>query len=95
MDDDCASAQSMCANAIEGPLQSAGDFNVYDVRESRNGGNPPETYVDYLASSAVMSKIGANSPYTECSDPAYYRFAETGDGRIPALFGFVLPLTFA
>lgn len=76
----CETADSTCYNDIEGPLSSVADFDVYDIRAPSNDPNPPETYVTYLQSSAVMSAIGAESTYAECPDAPYEKFASTGDG---------------
>jgi carboxypeptidase C (cathepsin A) len=80
----CENADNTCYNDIEGPLSQAADFDVYDIRAPSNDPNPPETYVSYLQSSAVMSAIGAQSTYSECPDAPYEKFASTGDG-IPSI----------
>ena len=76
----CESADNTCYNDIEGPLSEVADFDVYDIREPSADPYPPETYVSYLQSSAVMSAIGAKSTYAECPDAPYEKFANTGDG---------------
>lgn len=76
----CVSADNTCYNDIEGPLSSVADFDVYDIRAPSNDPNPPETYVSYLQSSAVVKAIGAKSTYSECPDAPYEKFANTGDG---------------
>jgi carboxypeptidase C (cathepsin A) len=76
----CENADNTCYNDIEGPLSEVADFDVYDIREPSNDPYPPETYVTYLQSSAVMSAIGAKSTYAECPDAPYEKFANTGDG---------------
>jgi carboxypeptidase C (cathepsin A) len=76
----CESADNTCYNDIEGPLSEVADFDVYDIREPSADPYPPETYVNYLQSSAVMSAIGAKSTYAECPDAPYEKFANTGDG---------------
>jgi carboxypeptidase C (cathepsin A) len=76
----CETADSTCYNDIEGPLSEIADFDVYDIREPSNDAFPPETYVTYLQSSAVMSAIGAQSTYSECPDAPYEKFTNTGDG---------------
>jgi carboxypeptidase C (cathepsin A) len=88
----CESADNTCYNDIEGPLSEVADFDVYDIREPSADPYPPETYVDYLQSSAVMSAIGAQSTYSECPDAPYEKFANTGDG----MFSFLsLPTPFS
>jgi carboxypeptidase C (cathepsin A) len=76
----CENADNTCYNDIEGPLSNA-DFDVYDIREPSDDPYPPETYVNYLQSSAVMSAIGAQSTYAECPDAPYEKFVNTGDGK--------------
>jgi hypothetical protein len=76
----CENADNTCYNDIEGPLSEVADFDVYDIREPSNDPYPPETYVTYLQSSAVMSAIGAQSTYSECPDVPYEKFVNTGDG---------------
>ncbi|CZR58507.1 related to carboxypeptidase [Phialocephala subalpina] len=75
----CETADNTCYNDIEGPLSGVADFDVYDIRAPSDDPNPPETYVTYLQSSAVMSAIGAQSTYAECPDAPYEKFASTGD----------------
>ncbi|RDW89147.1 hypothetical protein BP6252_01179 [Coleophoma cylindrospora] len=75
----CETADNTCYNDIEGPLSSISDFDVYDIREPSNDPYPPETYVSYLQSSAVVAAIGAKSTYQECPDAPYEKFAATGD----------------
>jgi hypothetical protein len=77
----CENADNTCYDDIEGPISNA-NFDVYDIREPSNDPYPPETYVNYLQSSAVVSAIGAKSTYTECPDAPYEKFAGTGDGTL-------------
>ncbi|KAI9847248.1 MAG: hypothetical protein M1838_000962 [Thelocarpon superellum] len=91
-DQDCSNAQQTCYSEIEGALTQVGDFDVYDVRAPSNDPNPPETYSSYLSSSSVMKAIGAQSSYTECSNPVGNQFSETGDNSrtyLPALSSVV------
>ena len=76
----CESAETTCYNDIEGPLSETADFDVYDIRAPSNDPNPPETYATYLQSASVTKAIGAQSTYTECSNPADSKFEGTGDG---------------
>jgi carboxypeptidase C (cathepsin A) len=78
----CLSADSACYSAVEEPIESANDFDVYDVREPSSDPYPPETYVTYLQSSKVMSAIGAKQTYAECPDAPYEKIVNTGDGEI-------------
>lgn len=84
----CENAESTCYNDIEGPLSQIGDFDVYDIREPSNDPYPPETYVTYLQSSAVMTAIGAKSTYAECPDAPYEKFSNTGDGKLSSTILF-------
>ncbi|KAF2190085.1 putative carboxypeptidase S1 [Zopfia rhizophila CBS 207.26] len=76
---DCRNADNTCYSAVEGPLASIGDFNVYDMRKPSNDPEPPQNYVNYLQSSAVVKAIGAQSTYQECPNAPYNKFASTGD----------------
>lgn len=78
---DCMNSDNVCYNAVEGPISQAKDFDVYDIRITSEAGNsnPPETYVTYLQSSTVMTKIGAQSKYQECPTAPYNKFSSTGD----------------
>ena len=75
----CSNADNACYNAVEGPITSDADFDVYDVRLGSQAVDPPETYATYLARSDIKTKIGARSTYTECPDAAYDKFSSTGD----------------
>lgn len=75
----CVNADNTCYNDIEGPLSSVADFDVYDIRAPSNDPNPPETYVTYLQSAAVVKAIGAKSTYGECPNAPYNKFANSGD----------------
>ena len=75
----CENADNTCYNDIEGPISNSGNFDVYDVRAPATDPNPPETYVAYLQSAAVVKAIGAKSTYAECPDAPYNKFAATGD----------------
>ncbi|OIW31437.1 carboxypeptidase-like protein S1 [Coniochaeta ligniaria NRRL 30616] len=76
----CTSADNTCYSAVEGPIENANDFDVYDVRAPSNDPNPPETYVTYLQSSSVVKAIGAKSTYAECPNVPYQKISSTGDG---------------
>lgn len=90
-DQACANAENICGQQIEGGIQSAADFDVYDVRAGSNDPNPPKTYSDYLARSDIQKKIGAQHAYTECGS-AGDAFSNTGDSSrslLPALSSVV------
>lgn len=97
----CASAGTVCYNAIEGPLSNSADFDVYDIRAPSNDPEPPENYVKYLTSADVVKAIGAKSTYSECSDAAGAKFRPTGDSKYrvtrlsPALDGSLTHMTGA
>jgi len=78
----CSNADNTCYNDIEGPLIQAADFDVYDIREPSNDPYPPETYVMYLQSPAVVKAIGAKSTYQECPNAPHNKFSTTGDGKL-------------
>lgn len=78
-DSACANAETVCYNAIEGPLSQAKDFDVYDVREPSNDPYPPATYSTYLTNPSVVAAIGAKSTYQECPTAPYNKFSNTGD----------------
>lgn len=75
----CTNSDKVCYDSIEGPLSQVADFDVYDIRSPSNDPNPPQTYVSYLQSSAVVKAIGAQSTYQECPNAPYQKFASTGD----------------
>ena len=77
----CESADNTCYDDIEGPLSEVANFDVYDIREPSNDPYPPETYVDYLQSAAVVKAIGAQSTYSECANAPGNKFSATGDGK--------------
>ncbi len=87
----CETADDTCYNDIEGPLSGVGDFDVYDIREPSNDPYPPETYVSYLQSAAVVKAIGAQSTYSECPDAPYQKFSGTGDSTPSPYLHFLFP----
>ncbi len=78
----CLNADNTCSSAVESPIESANDFDVYDVRAPSNDPNPPETYVSYLQRADVMKAIGATQTYAECPDAPFNLIVNTGDGRL-------------
>ena len=78
-DSACATADNNCYKSITLPLARTANFDVYDIRAPSNDSNPPETYVNYLQSAAVMKAIGAKSTYAECPDDPYEKFSSSGD----------------
>ncbi|KAA8642808.1 putative carboxypeptidase S1 [Aspergillus tanneri] len=84
----CREASNTCYSAVEGPIQEAADFDVYDVRQPRNDPYPPSTYSDYLADAEVKKAIGARAKYQECANGPGQKFSATGDNPrsfLPAL----------
>lgn len=80
----CKHAERVCHDQIEGPISTATDFDVYDVRLPAGANVPPKTYVEYLRE-GVLRAIGARKGYVECPGDVYYRFKETGDSKsLPA-----------
>jgi len=59
-----------------------GNYDPYDLQQNSSALFPPEYYVDYLHTPAVMKQIGAESNYGECPDAPYYRVINTGDVHI-------------
>ncbi|KAF2149189.1 alpha/beta-hydrolase [Myriangium duriaei CBS 260.36] len=87
-DSACAYAQATCNKAIRTPLRSVADFNIYDVRSTRDDPNPPRTYRGYLNSTSVRYKIGAKKAYVPYSNAVDHAFSTTGDNcrsSLPAL----------
>ncbi|KAF8591653.1 serine carboxypeptidase [Ramaria rubella] len=72
----CSNAQSFCNDKILSPL--AGNWDVYYVPTANPDPYPPDL-TSYLTSSAVTSKIGSESTWTETNDDVYDNFASTGD----------------
>ena len=73
---DCSNAQSNCNDNILSPL--AGNYDVYYVLTKNPDPYPPDL-TDYLTSSSLTSKIGAESTWQETNDDVYSNFASTGD----------------
>ncbi|EFQ30402.1 serine carboxypeptidase [Colletotrichum graminicola M1.001] len=78
--DACKAAETACYNAVEGPIESGKNFNVYDVRAAE-GNFPSDAYMQYLQKPEVRKAIGVTSQYQECADAPYDRFDSTGDGQ--------------
>lgn len=79
----CLSGGNTCASAVESPIEQANDFDVYDIRQPSDAVDPPETYVDYLQSAAVVAAIGAQTTYGECPTAPYTKIVASGDGESP------------
>jgi Serine carboxypeptidase len=78
-DSHCSNADGICVNYIENPIVQDTNFDPYYIPSADPDQYPPKTYVTYLQSKNIMNAIGAQSQYTECSNPAYQEFSKTGD----------------
>ena len=72
----CSTAQNWCNLEILDPL--AGNWDVYYVPTAYPDPYPP-ALEPYLHSSAVTSKIGSQSTWTQTNYEVYFQFAATGD----------------
>jgi len=75
-------AFDVCFATIYNPITAGADFDIYDVREPAADPFPPNTYIDYLNDPAIMTAIGANHTYTDCSplgEGVSGDFVSTGD----------------
>jgi Serine carboxypeptidase len=72
----CSTAQNWCNMQILDPL--AGDWDVYYVPTANPDPYPP-ALEPYLHSSAVTSKIGSHSTWSEHNYEVYFQFGATGD----------------
>ncbi|KAJ5094611.1 Carboxypeptidase S1 [Penicillium angulare] len=75
----CIAASVICAELIESPIASTGNFDVYDVRALSNDPNPPKTYSNYILRPDIVKSIGARSLYQECPTTSSALFSATGD----------------
>ncbi|TVY39421.1 Carboxypeptidase [Lachnellula occidentalis] len=76
----CFSAHEQCNDVDNSFSAYYPDIDPYDIRQPASAPFPPETYVNYLNSPAVLKAIGAKVTYSECSDAADLPFAQFGDG---------------
>ncbi|KAL1715735.1 Alpha/Beta hydrolase protein [Schizophyllum commune] len=84
----CGRADEFCYTNVT--ALAVGDRDINDLRQNSSTENPfpPPYYGEFLTQDHVLSAIGAESTYTECSDPVYYEFSKTGDDArtlLPAL----------
>jgi len=91
----CMDAIGICDNNILGGVVDSSDFNVYDLRKGSGDTFPLETFQTYLRDPSVMTAIGANKKYQECSDVVNSDFYATGDSTsiqmVSELQGFTSP----
>lgn len=73
----CSDADAFCINTMFVP--AVGNLDNLDLRQNSSALFPPEYYLNLLANSTIMNKIGAESTYSECADPPYELFVGTGD----------------
>ncbi|CCM03187.1 uncharacterized protein FIBRA_05309 [Fibroporia radiculosa] len=73
----CQNAAAYCLDEVYKP--AIGDRYEYDLRQKAPGYFPTMNYVTYLQSPYVMSQIGAESMYQDCSDAVEGDFNKTGD----------------
>ncbi|KAK2465009.1 hypothetical protein APHAL10511_003085 [Amanita phalloides] len=75
--DICKTADAYCNDKMFDP--GVGDRDSYDLRQNASALFPFEYYLNYLANTTIVKKIGAKSTYGECPDPPYELFVKTGD----------------
>ncbi|KAF8452620.1 Alpha/Beta hydrolase protein [Boletus edulis BED1] len=73
----CFQADDYCGNNVYVP--AIGHRDPYDLRQNSSWLFPPEYYTTYLTNPEVMSTIGAESAYQECSLDANGLVVNTGD----------------
>ncbi|KAK0726182.1 Alpha/Beta hydrolase protein [Apiosordaria backusii] len=78
---ECDDAYTTCYYATGLDAISSADFDVYDVRVTRENFASPGTsmYREYLTRPDIKSAIGAQGDYAECSDNSWKQFYSTGD----------------
>ncbi|GBC01292.1 hypothetical protein RclHR1_04130008 [Rhizophagus clarus] len=81
---DCVLADNFC-NSKSDPYFSKAGLNPYDIRTSITtlSTYPPEDYMIYLAKPEVMTAIGAQKKYVNCSLITNELFYANGDDRKP------------
>ncbi|PIL29646.1 hypothetical protein GSI_08283 [Ganoderma sinense ZZ0214-1] len=72
----CSQAQSICNSGILS--RALGSYDPYYVLSTTPDPYPPDL-APYLASTSLMSKIGAESQWVMSSDDVYFNFADSGD----------------
>ncbi|EMD36755.1 hypothetical protein CERSUDRAFT_114672 [Gelatoporia subvermispora B] len=73
----CRKADNFCIDNVFVP--AVGDRDSDDLRQNSSALFPPEFYVTFLQNTSIMSKIGVQVKYEECSDPVDDEFSRTGD----------------
>jgi carboxypeptidase C (cathepsin A) len=74
----CKAADDYCGNYIQTP--AIGNRDPYDLRQNSSALFPPEYYINFLSDPSILKKIGATSTYSECANPPYDLFENSGDG---------------
>ncbi|KAF8730365.1 hypothetical protein AX14_005602 [Amanita brunnescens Koide BX004] len=73
----CENADNYCGDTMY--TLAVGNYDPYDLRQNSTAAFPPEYYVTYLQTPAIMAQIGANTTYQECPNAPYNKFVPTGD----------------
>lgn len=78
--DVCTAADLYCYQEVEALLDSPGDRDEYDIRETYNDPFPPSFYLDYLNTPELQKAIGAYVNFSGANgDTVYNAFETTGD----------------
>lgn len=62
-------------------VPAVGNRDSDDLRQNSSALFPPEFYVNFLHTTAIKNKIGAQTTYQECPDAPFELFEKTGDVR--------------
>ncbi|KDR67991.1 hypothetical protein GALMADRAFT_1058390 [Galerina marginata CBS 339.88] len=73
----CSKADNFCSENLFSP--AVGNRDSDDLRQNSSSLFPPEFYVNFLHSTSIMTKIGAQAKYSECPDAPFELFSKTGD----------------
>ena len=79
IDQICSYADSFCANEVEGVYDTYAGRDEYDMRELEPDPFPPNSYVDYLNTEAVLKAIGGFTNFSDSSNVVGTAFGTTGD----------------
>ncbi len=78
-DEQCATADSFCAENVEGFLGNYAERSEYDMRELTPDPFPYPFYREYLNRPEVLDAIGAFTNFSTSSAAVYAAFSSTGD----------------
>ncbi|KJA22565.1 hypothetical protein HYPSUDRAFT_186243 [Hypholoma sublateritium FD-334 SS-4] len=73
----CIAADNFCVDNLFVP--AVGNRDSDDLRQNSSALFPPEFYVNFLHSTSIKNKIGAQTTYQECPDAPFELFEKTGD----------------